>query len=294
MSDRKIKLIYFLEVIADFFKLIRIQNLLILAFTQYFARVFLIGSSLNYYQVILESEIFFISICTAMVAAAGYIINDYYDIKIDMLNKPNRVVLNKHISRRMGIFLHVAINGSAAVLAYFTLSFNVSLFIILCSFLLWLYSNYLKRTAFWGNLCIAFLAFGTLFMIGLFYKKNMDFILLFGFFAFATTLIREVIKDVEDIRGDMFHGCKTLPIVIGIKRTKIVLYIMIVLMTMCLSFTFLFLNKWLFLYLLVFTIVPMSFLIYKLSIAQQKKDFHTASTLVKIIMIVGIAGMVLV
>jgi len=294
MNNRKIKFISLLQPFADFFKLIRVRNLFILTFTQYFARVFLVGSSLPYYRIILEPEIFFISLCTAMVAAGGYIINDYYDIKIDMLNKPNRVVLNKNISRRMGIFLHILINSGAAILAYFTLSFNVALFILLCSFLLWLYSNYLKRTAFWGNLCIAFLAFATLFMIGLFYKKHIEYILIFGVFAFLTTVVRELIKDVEDIRGDMFHGCRTLPIVIGIKKTKIVLYILMLLVFAALVFSFMFLNNILIVYLILLTILPLIFLVYRLIFAQRKADFHNASTWVKIIMVMGIAGMALV
>jgi 4-hydroxybenzoate polyprenyltransferase len=271
-----------------------VPNLFILAFTQYSTRVFLIGPKEGFYKILLEPKMFFICLCTILVAAAGYIINDYYDIKIDMVNKPGRVVISKYISRRMALVLHPIINGVAITLAYFMLSINVSLFITGCAFLLWLYSNYLKRTAFWGNLSIAFLAFATLFMLGLFYKQNMELILVFGFFAFATTLIREVIKDVEDIRGDMLYGCRTLPIVIGIKRTKFVILFLLGATFVSILFTYSFVNNLAYFYLVIFTTLPLLYETYKITKAERKKDFHYVSTVMKVIMVAGISGMIFV
>lgn len=289
----KIKLHIFFLTLNDFLKLVRLQNLIILVFTQYCARIFLISDTKKLIDTIFEPEIFFLALCTVLIASAGYIINDYYDIKIDMVNKPNRVVLNKHISRRLALFFHLLLNFIAISLAYLTLSLNVAIFIFACGFLLWFYSNYLKRTAFWGNLCIGFLAFATLFLLGLYYKNDMRLILLFALNAFFITIAREILKDMEDIRGDILHGCHTLPINIGIKKTKNVVYIIVSTNILLLIIAHVFINFWLSVYFLIFTIIPLLIVCYKLWYAQRIMDFHRLSTWIKILMIIGVMGMVL-
>jgi 4-hydroxybenzoate polyprenyltransferase len=289
----RIKLDYFWNYSTDFLKLVRVFNLLILVITQYSTRTFIVGEGESIRRIIFEKEIFFISLCTILVASAGYIINDYYDIKIDMVNKPERVVLNKSISRRMALILHFLVNIMAICIAYFFLTLNVAIFVASCGFLLWLYSNYLKRTAFFGNLSISFLAFATLFMVGLFYEKNINFVLLFGFFAFITTLIREIIKDIEDIRGDLHFGCKTLPIVIGIAHTKKVLLGLLLFTVFAIIISERYFNKNIYSYFIIATVIPLLLVIYQLIVAQTKKSFHRLSSLMKMIMVAGISGMVL-
>ena len=280
--------------LIEFAKLIRLRNLLILGFTQYFTRIFLIGPSKNFQQIIIEPEIYYLIICTMLIAAAGYIINDYYDIKIDMVNKPQRVVLGKSISRRGAILLHVFLNTTAFILAYYYLTLNVVIFLFFCSFVLWLYSNYLKRTPFWGNFSIALLSFATLYIIGLFYKQRINYVLFFGFFAFAATLAREIVKDMEDMKGDDLYDCKTLPIKYGITTTKIFVYVIIMLTLLVLISTFFLVNKYLFLYFMIATAGPYLYLTYRLIQADKRADFASLSLQLKVIMVLGILGMILI
>ncbi|MFN0049561.1 MAG: geranylgeranylglycerol-phosphate geranylgeranyltransferase [Cytophagales bacterium] len=259
---------------------------------EYFARIFLIGDKSNWRQIILEPEIFYLSAATVFIAAGGYIINDYYDIKIDMINKPNRVILNKYISRRAGIFLHIMLNVAAIVLCVWKLTINVAIFMTLCGFLLWWYSNSLKRVALWGNLAISFLAFSSLSLLALFYQVRVNAILFFSFFAFFTTLIREIIKDMEDTRGDEAFGCKTLPIVYGISRTKNIVYVIIFLTLSVLTFSIFVINANLYIFLAFFSFLPCLYLIVLIKNADKATDFSTVSNYTKWMMVIGIFGMV--
>ncbi|MDX2188994.1 MAG: geranylgeranylglycerol-phosphate geranylgeranyltransferase [Bacteroidota bacterium] len=268
--------------------------MLILAFTQLCTRLFIIGPRKSYSTILLEPEIYYLIISTMLVAAAGYIINDYYDIKIDMINKPKRVVLGKTINRRIGLLMHLLLNTIAIGISFFFLSFNVSLFIITCQFLLWIYSNYFKRTPFIGNILISLLAFASLFIIGLFYKDQMNKIIFFGIFAFITNLIREIIKDTEDIEGDKTYGSNTLPILIGVKKTKNVLYALIFIEVSLLIYSYWLINNLLFGFLTAFVIIPFLYISYLTFKADNPGDFSRLSAITKVIMVFGIMSMVLI
>lgn len=261
---------------------------------QYFARIFLIGNRANWMEILQEKEIFYLCVATALIAAGGYIINDYYDIKIDMVNKPDRVILNKRISRRTGIMFHVIFNLTAIAICLLKLTLNVAIFMGLCGALLWLYSNSLKRTAIWGNLTIALLAFASLAMLALFYQSSINAILFFAFFAFFTTLIREIIKDMEDAKGDEMYGCQTLPIVFGYPFTKQVLYVIITFTLIIQLFSLVFINYKLYTFMLIFSFLPITYLLYLIRMADKQSDFLNLSQYLKYIIIIGIIGMVFV
>lgn len=276
-----------------FLRLIRIQNLIILLLLQYFGRIFLIDNQLSFIALVTEIPIFVLALSTILVAACGYIINDYYDIKIDMINKPNQVVIGKQINRRNAIIFHVILNFLAVFVSLILLSWRVALFMSICIFLLWIYSNYFKRTAFWGNLIISFLAFSALFILFLYYKSNLERILLFSTFAFLTTLIREIVKDIEDMRGDEIFDCKTLPIIWGVQKTKILVFIILILTLSLILGSNYFITTQLYIYLILFCLLPLLFVSYKLAIADKKTDYNFINFCIKIIMIFGISGMII-
>jgi 4-hydroxybenzoate polyprenyltransferase len=164
----------------------------------------------------------------------------------------------------------------------------------ICGLLLWLYSNYLKRTILWGNIAIAFLSFSTLAMLALFYERHVNAILFFAFFAFLLTLIRELIKDIEDTKGDEAFGCKTFPIVFGLLKTKQLIYALCFTTSMVLIASILVINFNLYLFFIFFSIVPIIYLAYLLHKAERSIDFTQLSNYAKSLMVVGIIGMVFV
>ena len=271
--------------IESLLKLTRFGNLIIIALAQYFTAGFLIGMhTLN------DAQLFLLSLSTILIAAGGYIINDYYDVKIDYINKPDRVVIGKSITRRYAILFHIALSVSGIVLGFY-LSWKIAAVNLLSVFLLWLYSNSLKRLPFVGNLTVAFLTGLAVFIVDLFYGKDSSLVVIYALFAFFMTLVREVIKDMEDLKGDHSFGCKTLPIVWGIRKTKILIYVILIVFGGVVIVLNQLYQALPFKYHLIFLFVPLLWLFLRLIRADMKKDFTRLSMYCKVIMMLGILSM---
>ncbi|MCE2896344.1 MAG: geranylgeranylglycerol-phosphate geranylgeranyltransferase [Flammeovirgaceae bacterium] len=279
-----------MQLILALFRLTRFWNLAIIAFAQYFTAYFLFQQRL---LVFTDFWLFLIVASTVMIAAAGYIINDYYDIKIDLINKPDRVVIGKTITRRYAIFFHTVISVTGVGMGLL-INWKVGAVNFVSVFLLWLYSNNLKRLPLIGNLVVSLLAGLSIFLLSFLYEQYLPLVMTYSLFAFFMTLIREIVKDMEDMKGDTTFGCRTLPIVWGIRKTKSFLYGTILVF----SFLVLWLDyqqlkiSWIYFIPLLF--VPMSILFYRLLKADTKKEFYQLSQLCKIIMLLGICSMIFV
>jgi len=277
-------------LILQFFKLIRWENLLIIVLTQYMARVFLVGNREAFELAILDEKQFLITLTTLLVAAAGYIINDYFDVKIDQVNKPKEVVIGRFIKRRHAIFAHQVLNVSAAVISY-SISFKVFVVNVLAMTLLWVYASVFKKKPIIGNVLVAGLTAASLVVMAVYYTENDLLINIYAVFAFGITLIREIIKDIEDIRGDKKFGSTTLPIIWGIRKTKYVVFFFMIgfIMTVCSMGLALHNQRLNFIFMLL--AVPFFYMMFRLYFADRKIHFSQLSTWSKIIMILGILSM---
>ncbi len=272
-------------------QLIRWPNLLIMALTQYLARIFLVGPPSNWRSIVIEPELTLIVVSTVLIAAAGYIINDYFDVKIDLINKPERVVIGRYLPRRRAMLLHQSLSVAGVMLGL-VVSKWIFLFNGFCITLLWLYSERLKRQPFVGNFVVALLSALSLLVMAVYYAHHVELIATYAIFAFFITLIREIIKDMEDLKGDANHGCKTLPILWGISSTKNFIYGLIALLIVSLYLGAWWLDS---IYLsVVFSVVILPavvFLTKKLARADTKHDFGQLSLGCKLIMMGGILTM---
>ncbi|MBK9798683.1 MAG: geranylgeranylglycerol-phosphate geranylgeranyltransferase [Bacteroidetes bacterium] len=301
-----------------FLKLIRIQNLLLIAFVQYLIRYCLIGAMVRFSGLQLQMsdfDFFLLSLSTVMIAAAGYIINDYFDTQIDRVNKPDKVIVGRAIKRRVAMGAHLVISFLAISIGFY-LAHKVGMvklgFIhVLSAGFLWFYSTDFKRQLVLGNLVVAMLAAMVPLIVGLYeipllikkYRElliesssNFNFIFYFvaaySGFSFLTTFIREVIKDLEDYTGDKEFGRNTIPVALGTTVSKgIVATLMIVCMVLI---TLLQMKQWAsgdkisFYYFLIALQLPFAFLLYKISNAKDAKEYAFASRLSKLIMFLGI------
>ena len=275
-----------LRFIVSFIRLTRVGNLFIIAFAQYFTAFFLMKQGK---MVFTDLNFFLLSLSTVMIAAAGYIINDYYDIKIDFINKPERVVIGKNITRRYAILFHTVLSGLGVLIGVYV-SLWIGAINIISVFLLWLYSNLLKRLPFVGNLSVAFLTGLSLILVDLYYDSGNYMIYIYSSFAFFMTLIREIIKDMEDLKGDNSFGCKTLPIIWGIRKTKQMIYFLLaVLVSTVVVLNFLFTDLPVSFFVLF--IVILFWFLQKLIRADTTKDYYRLSTFCKWIMLFGILSM---
>jgi 4-hydroxybenzoate polyprenyltransferase len=239
-----------------------------------------------------DFRFFLLSLSTVLIAAAGYIINDYYDIKIDTINKPRRVVIGRMLRRRHAMFTHSAFNALGIGLGLLV-GLKVAAVNLLAAFVLWLYSNQLKRRPFIGNFTVALLTAASLLVIILYVPRNGFLVFTFALFAFFISLIREIIKDMEDLRGDATFGCQTLPIVWGIRRTKSLLYILIGSFLVILFTLSFYLREWIVFYFSLFVFLPTAWLTWRLARADTRREFGYLSTWCKIIMLSGVLSMVL-
>lgn len=271
--------------VISFARLTRVWNLIIIALAQYLTAAFLIDP-----VTILDPRLFILSLSTVSIAAAGYVINDYYDIKIDLINKPERVVVGKSITRRYAILFHTLLSLAGVTLG-FILSWKIAAVNFVSASLLWWYSNSLKRHPFVGNLVVAVLTGVAIWLVDSLYKTGDMLIIAYATFAFFMTLIREIIKDMEDLKGDQTFGCQTLPIVWGMRKTKYFIYMILavfVMTVMALNHFYVNLPED---YFLLFLFVPLLWFLVRLIGADTKKDFSWLSGFCKIILLLGILSM---
>lgn len=273
-----------------FLQLVRYQNLVITALTLGLANYFLLG------QVFWEAKLLLLVLSTVLIAAGGYLINDFYDITIDLKNKPHKVLIGKFFTKKSVLFFYFLFNLLALILG-FLISVQVGLVDLSCALSLWLYAFYLKKTPLWGNVLVALLSALVLLMLPLMYQQTNEGIYLLAIFAFFISLIREIVKDMEDIEGDKMGNCQTLPIIFGILKSKYLIYSILVAFIFFLeSYFFVFKNlKTNYLTILIYQIlipVLLLFWFYRLYFAIHKKDFHYLSGFCKVLMLIGILGMV--
>jgi 4-hydroxybenzoate polyprenyltransferase len=270
---------------ASLLRLTRVWNLLIIALAQYFTAAYLVDE-----DVVLNPRLALLTVSTLLVAAAGYIINDYYDVKIDLINKPDRVVVGRSIGRRYALLLHSVFSvAGIAIGTYLSLWIGaVNLFSV---WLLWLYSNTLKRKPFVGNVAVALLTGLSILVVDALFYPHHSLIWIYALFAFFMTLVREIVKDMEDLKGDNTFGCRTLPILLGIRRTKAIIFlILIVFLTSVVVLNRSYTQLPLY-YFVLFLFAPVSLLAIWLLRADMKKEFTWISTFCKVILVLGIISM---
>ncbi len=299
-----------------YLKLIRAKNLLIVAITQYLLQFLVV------YPYHVESgsqpvlDLFHFSLlvlATVLVAVGGYIINDLKDIEIDKINKPETRVIGKKISEINAKWLYwISIAVGSLISIYMAFWVERPLWFLLfpiAVFMLWSYSVYFKKSYLVGNIIVSFFAAGvagivlfpevfsfalteinqkTVFLIGIF--------LGYIFFAFSSTMMREIVKDIEDLEGDRAEGAKTFPIVEGVKKSKILAGVWGGILAVGLSFFLWILfnqGHYLPLFFGIFLVlIPILISIFKIYKSQAVSDFHQASQIIKVIMLAGLCFLI--
>ncbi len=303
-----------MKTLLAFLRLIRWNNLVFIAITQLLFYYFIVVPNLptgyEHLSHKIDSRILLLLVIASIfIAAAGYIINDYFDIDIDQVNKPGKVVVEKLIKRRWAILLHLMFTTIGVVIsAYVALKTNKIILFgnIICTLLLWLYSTSFKKKLLSGNIIIAVLTAWTVFV--LYFATNTTFIypvfmqhiykfaVLYGGFAFIVSLVREVVKDMEDMIGDEAFRCKTIPIVWGIPAAKMyagVWLIVLIGSLFIIQVYALLLGWWISsLYSVLFIIAPLIFILQKLFAAKSIQHYHNLSKYIKLTMLAGILSMI--
>lgn len=296
----------------NFLKLIRYQNLLMLAFMQLVFRYGFLKlqniplglSDFNYCLLILS---------TLLIAAAGYVINNIFDQNTDAQNKPQNLIVGRKITEATAYNIYAGLNISGVLLGFYLSNlighYNFSSLFVLIAALLYMYATSLKQVAVLGNLVVAVLLGASVLIIGVFdlfpvmmvgnrIAGSLFSVLLdYAIFAFMINFLREIVKDLEDIKGDDAQGIRTLAVILGIKKTT---YLLAVLSLVPIGFLSQYIYKYLLsnnlyvaiFYALAFIIAPLIYFIIKITTAKEPKDFHQLSLLLKIILLLGIFSII--
>lgn len=313
-----------MKTISAFFRLIRWRNLLIVFLTQWFiwCCVVVPMKAWNGVPLFLDAPHFLLlSLSTILIAAAGYIINDYFDVRIDIINRPGKVIIGRLISRRWAIALHTLLNVIGLLIAVYLgwqlHNFRVISIQLACTILLWFYSTTFKRQFVTGNIAVALLTALTVLILAVFEPALYPYInftyfieeqgralvnpfgviAVYTYFAFMLTWMREIVKDMEDFKGDAEDGCVTMPIRIGLlqsSRWVIFLGILAVAPLMVAAFR-LFAGAWMVLgiYIVLALVLPLVLLMIRLPRKATQQHYALMSRWLKIIMLAGIASLLL-
>ena len=310
-----------MKLIIAFFRLIRWPNLVFIILTQV----------LFYYSVVhpltakgittsfADKYFLLLVIASVLIAAAGYIINDYFDLNIDQVNKPARLVVDKIIKRRWAIIFHIAFSLAGVAISFYidfsTHTFWLGFANLLCVTLLFGYSISLKKKLLIGNLLISLLTAWVIIVVFLCYyysfscstcvttdidtltRRFIKMACLYAGFAFVISLIREVVKDMEDMEGDARYGCKTMPIIWGIPVSKMFVAVWIIVLTggtaVIQFYVLQFHWWWSAVYCILLIILPLAWVLQRLYQAKVAANYHQVSRVIKLIMLTGILSMLL-
>jgi 4-hydroxybenzoate polyprenyltransferase len=224
MLSRQNKL--FIMKIISLFSVVRGYNIPVIALAQYLSAIFILAPEKRALNILLDFNLFILVIASSLTIASGYIINSFYDSKKDLINRPNKSKLDRLVSQKTKLQVYFSINFFVALIAFFV-SFRAVIFFSVYIFLIWFYSHKIKKYVIYGNLMASFLAVLPFFGILLYYKNFYEVIFFHATFLFLLLFIREIIKDLENIKGDISNDYKTIPIVYGEQTSKIIIIVLL-------------------------------------------------------------------
>ncbi|MBC8344204.1 MAG: geranylgeranylglycerol-phosphate geranylgeranyltransferase [Bacteroidetes bacterium] len=281
-----------IQTIMAYLRMFRYKNLLITILVQLMVYFCLVKGSL----LIPPKDLLLLIGGTVLIAAAGYVINDIYDLKADIINRPDTVLLVQRIKIKTALVIYITFN----VLAFYfgiLISWKFLLMFLAVSFLLFLYAARIKRTPLLGNILVALILAFVLIIVWIFEQGNYpELILLYASFAFLTGIIRELLKDLEDMEGDKKAGYMTFPLKYGVQKSKnLVQNLTIIQIISLIVFAILvygFTAYWaLMAYFFVLVLIPLSLALYLEQKAESKNDFAQLTRFFKFIVVTGTISM---
>ena len=205
--------------IFGLFSLVRGYNIVVLILAQYLTSRYILAPSSTFYEILFNLKLFYLVLATAFSTAAGYIINNFYDAEKDKINRPKKFLLEHLLSQQSQLVLYFLLNGATLIIAG-AASFKAILFFTVYIFGIWIYSSSLKRLFWISNLFATLLAIIPFFAVTIYFKNFESVVIYHASFLFLLILIRDIVKDLQNYKGDWVQSYQTLPIVFGNLKTK--------------------------------------------------------------------------
>lgn len=305
-----------MKLISGFAKLVRWPNLVFIALTQLLFFYCIVApeyAEAGRVPNLAGRYIWLVIISSVLIAAAGYIINDYFDLNIDRINKPDKLVVETVIKRRWTIIWHLVLSTMGILIGFYVDWFTGVRFLglanLACVILLFVYSISLKKKLLSGNILISLLTAWTVMVItwcelnhlskvdpGFDAERIIKLSFVYAGFAFIISLIREVVKDMEDVEGDRRYGCRTMPIVWGmnVSKTFAAVWLVVLIGAVAIIQAYVLRKGWWLSasYAILFVILPLGWILKQLFRSQNAADFHRLSSVIKLVMLTGILSII--
>ena len=274
--------------IFGLFSLVRGYNIVVLILAQYLTSRYILAPSSTFYEILFNLKLFYLVLATAFSTAAGYIINNFYDAEKDKINRPKKFLLEHLLSQKSQLILYFLLNGATLITAG-AASFKAILFFTVYIFGIWIYSSSLKRLFWISNLFATLLAIIPFFAVTIYFKNFESVVIYHASFLFLLILIRDIVKDLQNYKGDWVQSYQTLPIVFGNLKTKTIVSALIFLNSIPI-YLLIQSHLGLMTYYFYFSIPYMLFVLVLLWKGSTQKMYLWIHNLLKVLIFLGVIG----
>jgi len=280
-----------LTKILGAFYVVRIHNIFLLVFAQYLTSIFILSSSESW-KIIFDKNLFLVILCSTICIVSGFIINDYYDTKKDSINTPIKFKLGESINDKTKLFLYFFLN-LLVVLVSSLISMRAILFFSIYIFFIWFYSHKLRKLVFIGNLFYSILTITPFFAILLYFKKIEFIIIAYALFLFFILLLKDIVKDMKNIKGDFSVNHKTIPVVFGESFTKTLVSLLSIINIFLILNLFLNFNSGLMCFYYFLALAVMIYFMFKLYFSKSTAQYLFLHNLLRFLITAGVFSIVL-
>jgi len=293
MLSRRQKL-FFLKFFS-LFSVVRGYNILFIVIAIYLTSVYILAPQLPVLEILFDLNLLMLVLASALAIASGYIINNFYDSEKDLINRPRKTMLDRLVSQRTKLSTYFVLNFLSVVFASYV-SFKAVIFFSIYIFMLWFYSHKLKKYPFIGNITAAILTVVPFFAVFVYYGNFDLVIFVHATFLFLIISMRELVKDLENLQGDLTHNYHTIPVVYGEQTSKKMLSVLCVLtlIPVLLLVTRFKASLGYMEYYFYGSIGALIFFMAVLWYSKNKKHYMVLHTILKLILVVGVLSIVLI
>ena len=278
--------------IFSMFSVVRGYNIGLIILAQYLTSVFILAPNVSVLDVLLDPYLFAVVLATVGAVASGYIINNFYDQEKDLINRPQKFVLERMVSQQTKLKLYFVLNF-LVLLSASAISFRAVLFFVAYIFAIWFYSHKIKKMPLIGNLTSALLSISPFFAIFLYFKNFNQLIYVFGFYLFLILATRELIKDLESIKGDLALDYKTVPVVYGECLTKRMISILVLINIVVSLFLVLGFDLGLMDYFFLYSILTLVIVLTMTWSTSSQKRYNSIHNILKLLIFLGVLSIAL-
>ena len=280
-----------LTKILGAFYVVRIHNIFLLVFAQYLTSIFILSSSESW-KIIFDKNLFLVILCSTICIVSGFIINDYYDTKKDSINTPIKFKLGESINDKTKLLLYFFLN-LLVVLVSSLISIRAILFFSIYIFFIWFYSHKLRKLVFIGNLFYSILTITPFFAILLYFKKIEFIIIAYALFLFFILLLKDIVKDMKNLKGDFSANHKTIPVVFGESFAKTLISLLCVINIFLILNLFLNFNSGLMYFYYFLALAVMIYFMFKLYFSKSTAQYLFLHNMLRFLITVGVFSIVL-